>query len=86
MLLGSIQCLASIASADSVGEQIGRSARKISGGVESAYQTTETTVLNSAEIVNAHANSLQRSVNKFTSDVGQSFNDFLYDIRKGYNE
>ncbi len=63
---------------------MGRSARKINNGVTSVYQSTESVVLDSVDTIDEHAAEFSRSVQGFGNDISQSFNNFVYDIKKGY--
>jgi|GEM_PF-2412599 len=84
MLLAIAHCIAPVAWSDSIGEEMGASAGKISDSVTSVYQTVESSALNSVESIGVHAESLQRSANNLAADINQDYHNFIYDFQKGY--
>lgn len=74
------------AGADSIGKKMGKSAKIISNGATSVYQSTETAVRISAETIAEQTDSLHQSANEWVEDIGQSYHNFIYDFQQGYSE
>ncbi len=86
ILLATAQSMIPTVRADSIGREMGESARVISNSATSVYQTTESALRNSAETITEQADSLHRSASELVEDMGQGYQNFVYDFQQGYNQ
>ncbi len=86
MILLTLCVSTEIAANESVGESIGRKARTVTSGVETAYQSTENFVLDTTYTVENQVQKIEHSLYSAVNEVENSFNEFIWDVERGYAE